>query len=91
MQRARRVPLALLGIGLQQVIDIGLEDAVLRHPDRLWQTARKHIAAKALAGHELRRRIAHGVEALQPEGEQRGKFFARGLTLFGRLGRQQQF
>ena len=43
--------------------------------------AREDVAAEPLARHQLRRGLAHGVEALQPEGKKLGELFAGRLAV----------
>src|SRR6186997_1477875 len=82
--------LPLLRIGLEQVVDISLVDALAGDADGLWSPAREHVAAEPLARQELRRDFTHGMQALQPEGEERGKLGPGGLTFLVLLSRKQE-
>src|SRR5262245_57306530 len=85
-----RPALPLLRVGLQQIVDIGAIDALAGDADRLRQTAGEDVAAEPFARHQVRRRFAHGVEPLEPEGKERGKLGPARLPLLRGFGRQQQ-
>src|SRR5688500_18452002 len=61
--------LAALGVSLQQVDEVVGIFALGFNDQWLGVSAAKDITAKKIARHELGGRIAHGLQALQAEGE----------------------
>ena len=81
MPRADRHALPLLRIGLEQIVDIGRIKALAGDAQGLGHAAGEDIAAEPLARDQLRGGVAHGAEALQPEGEQLRQLLAARLAL----------
>ena len=82
--------LALVGIGLEQVIDICVILGVAHQPDAFRHAARKKVASQPVAVKQLGACVTHGFQPPQTVSQLRREFLASGFTLAS-FSRQQQF
>ena len=66
MRDANSAP-ALLGIGLEQIVNLCRIGSVAHRRDPLGLAAHEHVAPQPLARHQPCRRIAHGIKPHQTE------------------------
>ena len=78
-----------LAIGLYEVIEARPPLRLLHQPQSFGAAAAEHVAADAVARHQPRRRVTHGVKPLQPQLQAQRQFLGAGVRLLG-AGQQQR-